>query len=63
MSESELLLRKLLWIRHGCEFGHLYGDDGEMQCNKCMIDFLRMDAKDIEASFKKLAIKSLKNIE
>ena len=40
--------RKLLWIRHGCDFLSLYGDDGEMQCNQCMIDFKRMSAEDIE---------------
>ncbi len=31
--------RKLLWIFHGCS--GLYGDDGEMQCGKCLIDFRR----------------------
>lgn len=36
-------LRELLWIRHGCSLGALYGDDGEMQCNACfpMLDFKR----------------------
>ena len=32
-------LRKLLWLNHGCQ--DLYGDDGEMQCSKCVIDFKR----------------------
>lgn len=44
--ERELLLRKLLWLNHGCTF--LYGDDGEMQCGKCLIDFKRDDPKLIE---------------
>ena len=38
-------LRKLLWLRHGCT--SLYGDDGEMQCNSCMIDFKRDSIKSI----------------
>jgi hypothetical protein len=32
-------LRELLWLNHGCV--GLYGDDGEMQCGKCLIDFKR----------------------
>ncbi len=30
---------------HGCNFGSLYGDDGEMQCSKCRLDFKR-DSED-----------------
>lgn len=40
-------LRKLLWLRHGCEIASLYGDDGELQCGKCMIDFRRDSAESI----------------
>jgi hypothetical protein len=40
--DQHLALRKLLWLRHGCEPGALYGDDGEMQCGKCLVDFKRM---------------------
>lgn len=49
--ESIRILRKLLWIRHGCEYSNLYGDDGEMQCNKCRIDFKRMSVQEIEEIF------------
>ena len=28
-------VRYALWIRHGHGHPHLYGDDGEMQCNAC----------------------------
>ena len=48
MSEN-MNLRKLLWLHHGCSQDGLYGDDGEMQCNKCRIDFRRDSAKEIEA--------------
>jgi len=34
-------LRELLWLRHGCSISALYGDDGEMQCHSCQIDFKR----------------------
>jgi len=45
------LLRKLLWLRHGCPVHILYGDDGEIQCGKCLIDFKRSPAEEIEAVF------------
>ncbi len=48
MTENDIL-RRLLWLNHGCT--HLYGDDGEMQCNVCRIDFKRMTASDIRARF------------
>ena len=50
MSEEQVL-RKLLWLRHGCPFHFLYGDDGEMQCHNCGIDFKRTLAKSIEQRF------------
>lgn len=49
--DENLLLRKLLWLRHGCPFRALYGDDGEMQCHNCCIDFKRDSAEKIEARF------------
>lgn len=41
-------LRKLLWLNHGCPIRSLYGDDGEMQCNDCLIDFKRDTVEEIE---------------
>jgi len=46
LREENNHLRRLLWIRHGCTT--LYGDDGEMQCSTCQIDFLRDKPQDIE---------------
>lgn len=40
-------LRKLLWLMHHDHFQYLYGDDGELQCAKCMIDFKRDSVKKI----------------
>ena len=38
-----------LWLEHGCPKSTLYGDDGEMQCNRltCMIDFKRAPLEEI----------------
>jgi hypothetical protein len=46
-------LRHLLWLNHGCTIDHLYGDDGEMQCQKCMIDFKRDSIEIIECRLKR----------
>ena len=46
-------LREMLWVNHGCGISALYGDDGEMQCHKCMIDFKRMKPEDIQAIWRK----------
>lgn len=39
----EQRLRMEWWTGHGCPFSALYGDDGEMQCNRCGVDFKRDD--------------------
>lgn len=46
-------IRKLLWLRHGCPVNALYGDDGEMQCGICLVDFKRDSVEDIEAKFRR----------
>lgn len=47
MNENEmnedLALRRMLWLHHGCSVAALYGDDGEMSCGACRIDFKRMN--------------------
>jgi len=48
-------LRELLWLRHGCRITDLYGDDGEMQCSKCQIDFKRWPVSQIIESFERAA--------
>jgi len=46
--EAEITaLRRLLWLKHGCPQSALYGDDGEMQCNQCGVDFKRLSVQDI----------------
>lgn len=39
---EEYLLRVEWWLNHGCDVPALYGDDGEMACNACGLDFKRM---------------------
>lgn len=39
--KSDKEVREYLWLHHGCGVHPLYGDDGEMQCSKCVIDFKR----------------------
>lgn len=43
---DELVLRRLLWLNHGHSM--LYGDDGEMQCGRCLLDFKRDTVERIE---------------
>jgi hypothetical protein len=60
MSDQENhALRKLLWLRHGCPITALYGDDGEMSCSACRLDFKRQPVEEIEARWRQQAIASL----
>jgi hypothetical protein len=52
-------LRKLLWFKHGCSISALYGDDGCMDCNKCVIDFKNDSPKAMEIAWEKMALKQL----
>ncbi len=57
--EDEIILRRMLWLRHGCALSALYGDDGEMQCSECRIDFLRDAPQAIHNQLYALAIAAL----
>jgi hypothetical protein len=37
--KENINLREQIWLRHGCIPPALYGDDGEMQCSACGVDF------------------------
>lgn len=51
-TQENALLRKLLWLRHDADHAAgLYGDDGEMQCGQCLIDFKRLPAEDIDRAW------------
>ena len=49
LNKEIIKLREMVWLMHGCSISLLYGDDGEMQCSKCRIDFKRMSANEIKA--------------
>lgn len=51
IAADHLIWRRLLWLRHGCPREYLYGDDGEMQCANCVIDFRRALVQEIEAIY------------
>ena len=57
--EQTKKLRELLWFNHGCPPGALYGDDGEMQCGACRLDFKRDEVERIEARFVEIREKAL----
>lgn len=48
--EENIELRRLLWENHG--HNGLYGDDGEMQCGACGVDFKRDSIKTIEKAIR-----------
>jgi hypothetical protein len=48
---EEMTLRRLLWVHHECPPHARYGDDGEMQCSSCLIDFRRISIKRLEEKF------------
>jgi hypothetical protein len=58
-AEDDQALRELLWLRHGCGIAALYGDDGEMQCNACLIDFKRTSAAAIRRGLEAIALRAL----
>ncbi len=53
-------LRLLLFLRHDVEhYSALYGDDGELQCSVCLIDFKRMSPDGIEARWQQMGLEKL----
>ena len=47
-----------LKVGHAC-----YADDGEYQCNTCLIDFKRMSMEEITERMQKIAAEALKGGE
>jgi hypothetical protein len=52
----EFGIRKLLWLTHSCGQSYLYGDDGEMQCHLCGLDFVRHREQQIVSTFDKVGM-------
>ena len=52
-------LKRQVWLTHGCPMPALYGDDGEMACNACGIDFKRWTVERILARLMDLHLRRL----
>lgn len=48
LPDDEYRLRRLIFMQHSNPECMLYGDDGELSCNSCDIDFMRDTPKEIE---------------
>ena len=57
--QEEQTLRYWLWLKHKGSDCHLYGDDGEMQCGKCGLDFKRDSVERINEVFNKQAFQNM----
>ena len=55
--EENQILRRLLWLYHGHQ--GLYGDDGEMQCAECGLDYKRDEIELIEKHFNNIEMKRM----
>ena len=58
--QDMMILRKFMWVNHGCHPCALYGDDGEMQCGACGLDFKRMSVTKLHES---IVTKNLKKYQ
>ena len=63
MQNNEDIFRRLLWLNHG--HTGMYGDDGEMQCGRCMEeygfwDWKRTPAEEIE---KRITIAGIRKVQ
>jgi hypothetical protein len=48
--EENKILRRILWETHGHK--DQYGDDGQMQCPYCLVDFANDSVEEIERKLK-----------
>ena len=60
LTKEILTLRRMLWLNHGHK--GMYGDDGEMQCGECLIeygfyDWKRTSIDEIEAKIGEAKLK------
>ena len=56
--EQEIIkLREILWLFHG--HSGLYGDDGEMQCGECRLDYRRDSIETIEKRLAEMGLERM----
>lgn len=62
LEEENKILREYLWLNHGCSYPALYGDDGNMQCLKCMLDFKKDTIETIQDKFAQKQVEFLEKV-
>lgn len=60
LEEENRTLRYLLAVGHDSVSHRIYGDDGELQCPVCHIDFVRDPAKDIKRKLEESGMRELR---
>ena len=55
--EEITILRRLLWLYHGHKA--LYGNDGEMKCADCVLDYKNDSIETIEKYFNDMELKRM----
>ena len=64
VAELQREIRQRVWLNHGSHLNHgLYGDDGEMQCSQCGLDFKVIPFEQIPELEMRSAIKSLTTVK
>lgn len=58
---ADAWLRRYVWLKHGCEYPALYGDDGEMQCSPCGMDFRRATREELERWAQRRMVDAIKS--
>ena len=59
MQEESQILRYLLAMSHEGKKHRIYGDDGELQCPTCWVDFVRDSAQDIKRKIEEAGMREL----
>jgi len=59
LKEENRILRYLIGMSHDGPKHRIYGDDGELQCSACRIDFVRDSAQDIQRKIEEAGMREL----
>lgn len=59
LQEESRILRYLLAMSHEGKKHRIYGDDGELQCPTCWVDFVRDSAQDIKRKIEEAGMREL----
>lgn len=60
LQEESRILRYLLAMSHEGKNHRIYGDDGELQCPTCWVDFVRDSAQDIKRKIEEAGMRELR---